>query len=593
MSFSLTRKVFVLDTNFFISAFEKSPYDIKKFFSIVEELKIKIIASDLILNELRWYIRRRINNRITIVKTSIKEIRDLHSELQAKDIAVPQIADISNIILAREYNGIVVTSDLKLIKACEQIDTPVLTNSAFAYLISQEITSLENKEFINELYDVILSDEIRYSVSQSDLYDPVNRIKKIQLYAIKVLENLPSIERDKYRRSKGQELTAEENELLNLINEIGFEFSSFLERLQKGDDIEALKIELSDIYCDLSDSSLRVRIALKNRRSSVIELSTRIKARILFILSVVNFSLLDIKDLESNLNILSEIAATSPHLVSDLFMDLQFLRIVYLFISGKYERLNSYFSDSFTLLCSTENRVDLVNLTRAVIFATTLVDSGIVEEQALLEGEEELLLLVQLGYILLQLKHFAHALILLLQSYYIASKKKNVQLMKDTLELLIVVHYSTNEKISEEISRAINDLNEMSVYDTPVISSLSKSSLSNFVIIEPIDIEDAPSELQRWLYIYDHDLVHYNQSIAQVIYAINPYFWPKIAIVLEQKLNSYEIRPGRQLKIISGSISTELPTKSNEVSLHNVDLVIKIDKPTLSVRGTWGMKIIK
>ncbi|MHA1303119.1 MAG: hypothetical protein ACTSQE_07185 [Candidatus Heimdallarchaeaceae archaeon] len=592
MSISSAQSSFVLDTNFFISAFEKAPNNFNRFLSSSEELRIELLTSNLIIKELRWYLRRRIQNKVKVIKISMKELRTLHDQLQKKGIPIPQFPDLSNILIAKMYNATVITSDLKLIKACEFTNTPVLMSSSFAILLKERAKSFKVKEFFEKLYDTILSDEIQYSVEQSEIYDPVYRIKKIQLYAIKVLQELPSIQNHTETQTKGTfHLLTEENELLELINEIEFEFPTYLKHLREAHNLEALRVELKDIYIHLIDSTLQLRIALKNKKSSIIDLSIRIKARILFVLSIVEFTLLNLDELESTINILGELAASSPELVSDLFMDLQFLRMVFLLISDNFERLNGYFTENFILLCKTEEREDLVKLTRTIIFAATVIESGLIDKKASLEGRDETSLLIQLGYILLQLKDYEKALLLLLQSHYLAAYRKDIELMRDTLELLIVVHYCTGERITEEIEQGIEDLKAMNIYDLPTIAPQKQTNLDLFLLKDLTKLKEAPVQLQRWFYIYDYTIVSKEEEAKIIIFAINPYFWPKTAIIVSHTLSPYELRPGRQIKIIDGLLTTRIPV-NRKLEGHKVDFIIEVKEPKFSLQGPWGMKII-
>ena len=91
-------KKFVLDTNFFISGFEKKPSDFQLFLQVIYDLGLEIYVSNHILQELRWYLRRRIKPPIQVKQISMKKIRDFRKELTKRDIHTPQIVDISNIV---------------------------------------------------------------------------------------------------------------------------------------------------------------------------------------------------------------------------------------------------------------------------------------------------------------------------------------------------------------------------------------------------------------------------------------------------------------------------------------------------------------
>ena len=134
-----TKKVqnnkFVLDTNFFISGFEANPSDFGLFLDIITEMGIELYVTTYIMQEIRWYLRRRIKPPIQILKMPIKEIREYKENLDKEELSSPQINDLSNIVAAKQVNAVVVSSDLKLVRTCEALDVPVLICSSFVFLL--------------------------------------------------------------------------------------------------------------------------------------------------------------------------------------------------------------------------------------------------------------------------------------------------------------------------------------------------------------------------------------------------------------------------------------------------------------------------
>ena len=579
---------FILDTNFIISAFEKNPSTITTFIKKIRNLNIQLLITNHIIKEIRWYLRRRIINEITIKEVSTKEIRKLLSELEKKKISPPHFPDLSNIVLAKKLSGTVVTSDLQLVKTCEELGIPVHMSSSFVFFLKEKANDFADKKYLNELYDNILSDEIKHSVEQSEIYNPVYRIKEIQLHAIKVLQKLPKIS-----PHKPQEMVflKEENELLDLINEIEFEMPNYITQIRDAKNLETLEIELKDIYNQINDIVWQLQLLLKTRKSLILSASIRIKARILFILSIVEFTLLNFGKLENTLNILSEIASTSPDMVSDLFMDLQFLRMVFFFVTQNYNRLTGYFSDNFLLLCEIERRTDLTKLTRTIIFACTILESRVIDKNASLEGKKEISLLFQLGYILLQKRKIENSLLILLQTHYLALQISDEELIRNSLELMIVIHYISNENISTEIEQGILELKKLNPFNVPVFSIKEELDLGIFTEKEFRSFDSFPSLLKEWFYIYDYLIKDEEGQTKTVIFVINPYFSPKTVFITTQSLPMYELRPGRQIKIIKGMLKISKCNYNYEKK--EVDLVIEIKEALFSLRDPWGMKILR
>lgn len=584
---------FVLDTNFFISGFEKNPSDFTLFLNIISDMGIELYVTSNILQEIRWYLRRRIKEPVKVLRIPIKDVREFKSSLDENNLSAPQINDLSNIIAAQNISGIVVSSDLKLVKTCESVNVPVLISSSFIFLLRNTSLKAEYNEVLDRIHDEILSDEIRHSVEKSQMYDPVTRIKKIQEHAINVLQKFTQVDQISPKQETAQYHTLpEENKLIEMMNEIEFEFPNYLEKVESGN-LESLRFELEEAYIILSDLSLELRIALLEKESYIEELSVRLKARILYLLSIVEFTLLDFEKLDGHLNTLTEISAIFPSLVSDIFMDLHFLRMVYFLVTNNHERLRGYYSEKFLFLCERQGRLDLLGLTRAVILASTIMESGLIDKKAVMDGKDEISLLIQIGYILLQREEFELALLILLQSLYLAINLKDQILAKDTLELLVILHYSIKERCTEEIYQGIEDLKELGVYELPVISYADITELHSLTTKEYVPVNELNVILQDWFYMYHSGKYIHGGEVFTYILLKNPYFSPRIALIINIQLSSYDISPGRQIKFYDGLAKVSI-SKESSINGFPVDLIIEINEKEgkFIFRGPFGMKII-
>ncbi len=589
----LQSKKYVLDTNFFISGFEKNPSDFNIFLEIAQDIEIELYVSNHIMQEIRWYLRRRVKDPVQVVRIPIKEIRDYKEEIEKNQSSTPSLNDLSNIVVAKKIGGIVISSDLKLVRTCEALEVPVLISSSFIFLLNNVSTKNEQKAILEKIYDTILSDEIRHSVEKRQTYDPVTRIKKIQEHALSVLQNISKVNQVKQEVDQEQHyLLPEENNLIKIMNEIEFEFPIFLDQLEKGN-LEVLRFELVEAYTVLSDLSLELRVALMDKESYTEELAIRLKARILFLLSIAEFTLLELEKMDGHLNILIEISLVYPKLVSDFFMDLHFLRMVYFLVTNNHERLKGYYSEKFLFLCERQERIDLLRLTRVVILASTIMESGLIDKKAVIDGKDEISLLIQIGYILLQKEQFEHALLILLQSHYLAVNIQDQLLAKDTLELLVILHYSIKEKCTEEIFQGIEDLKELGVFELPTISFADITELQRIVTTEFVPLDDLSSFLKDWFYIYHSGTIIREGEISSFILIKNPYFSPRIALIRKTPFSSYDISPGRQIKLFEGNARVSVP-KESTVDSYPIDLMVEIQEKDSKFifRGPFGMKII-
>jgi len=583
---------FVLDTNFFISGFEKNPSDFNIFLDIISDMGIELYVTSNILQEIRWYLRRRIKEPVQILNIPIKDIREFKDNLD-DSISSPQLNDLSNIVAAKDINGIVVSSDLKLVRTCESVNVPVLISSSFVFLLRNTCLKEEQNESLDRIHDVILSDEIRHSVEKRQMFDPVTRIKKIQEHAINVLQKFSQADQISPKQETAKYHTLpEENNLIEIMNEIEFEFPNYLDKVKNGN-LESLRFELEEAYIVLSDLSLELRIALMEKESYIEELSVRLKARVIYLLCIVEFTLLEFEKLEGYLNTLTEISAIFPTLVADIFMDLHFLRMVYFLVTDNHDRLRGYYSEKFLFLCERQDRLDLIGLTRAVILASTIMESGLIDKRAVIDGTDEIALLIQIGYILLQRRQFEHALLILLQSHYLAINKKDQILAKDTLELIVILHYSIKERCTEEIYQSIEDLQELGIYELPVISYADITELQALVTKEFVQISELNEVLQDWFYMYHNGRYMKDGEIYSYLLMKNPYFSPRIALILKTVFSPYDVSPGRQIKIYDGLVNVSI-SKESSINGYPVDLTIEVDEKEgkFIFRGPFGMKII-
>ena len=593
LSSSHTRTTkYVIDTNFFISGFEKNPKSITRFINIITENGFEIYVTNLIISELRWYLRRHIKSPIKVYSVDMKKIRKLRSQLERDGIISPTVEDLSNIEAANSLNATIVTSDLHLLRVCEKLDIPAIISSSFVYLLLSIVNDSLSREFLYKLYDIILSDEISYSISQQEEHDPIIRIKKIQEHALTVIKQLSQqVVYTSQNELQTVRLLPEEARLIDFINQIEFEFPNYLSVIENGD-YEAIHTELLEIYKELIDITSELRVALQSETSVVLDVATRLKARILFLLCVVEFNILDLNLLSKNLDILTELSITHSNLIADLYMDIHFLRMIYFVIIENPERLQHYYSEKFILLCETEQRYDLIRLTRVVVLASTILESGLIDKQASVPGKDEVALLQQIGYIMLQLQKFEQAMLLLYQTLYYSFSLKDMQSAKDTLSLLIVLNYAIGESYSLELHNAISELKKLGAYDYPHIEKPTNSFVKQCETDDFIDIEKLSSYFREWFYIYKYVTLGENQSPASVLLIKNPYFEPKVALVSNKKFSPHEVLPGRQIKMYDGKIKITANIPEPYTKL-NIDMLILVEDETKIVcRGTFGLKLL-
>lgn len=589
MRSSAQYSIFIIDSNFVISAFEKDPASFTQFSTLIQKMDMQLVMSSNIIEELRWYLRRRIQPEIQIIDTDSRNIRLLKRQLEkTQNVKLPQFNDLSNITLAMNNNGTIISSDLDLIQICEKLNINAMIGSSFIVYLKEKVNNQSERNFLDKLYDNILSDEIRHSVNSQDRFDPVTRIKKIQEYAIDVLHDNTSSSYELEQRDEVY-LSEDENKLIEFMNEIEFEFPNYLKEIQN-ESIIGLNYELNEIYATLTDLSLQIRISLREKDSFIQKLATRLKSRILYLLCIINFMQLELKDLDRNLNTLTEIILLEPHFSSDIFMDLQFIRMIFLLITNNHERLQSYYTEKFLFLCEQQKRSDISKLTRIIIVASTVIESGLIDEKAAINDIEDISLLIQLGYIFLQTSQIKAASLLLRQALYMAIYMEASRLIMDIIELSIVLSYHKQEKIPPQVETAFLFLKEKEFSNIPCSKKKEKEQMIEENTYQ--DINKLSERFKDWFYVYDREESVSNNKKEIIIYLTNPIYCDKIALILNQDVSVHDIVVGKQLKIIKGKVKFDSTTKYS-LKHANIDYIIKADfEPiALGFRGLFGLNV--
>ncbi len=590
MRSSAQQSIFIIDSNFVISAFEKDPASFSQFSTLIQRMGMQLVMSSNIIEELRWYLRRRIQPEVQIIDTDNRNIRLLKKKLEkTQNDKLPQFNDLSNITLAMNNNGTIVSSDLDLIQTCEKLNINAMIGSSFIVYLKERVNN-QDLIFLDKIYDNILSDEIRHSVNSQDRFDPVTRIKKIQEYAIDVLHENKSSSYELEQRDEVY-LSEEENKLIEFMNEIEFEFPDYLKEIQN-ENIVGLNYEFNEIYATLTDLSLQIRISLREKDSFIQKLATRLKSRILYLLCIINFMQLQLKDLEKNLNTLTEIMLLEPNVSTDIFMDLQFIRMIFLLITNNHERLQSYYTEKFLFLCEQQKRPDISKLTRIIIVASTVIESGLIDEKAAINDIEDISLLTQLGYIFLQTGQIKASSLLLRQALYMAIYMDASRLIMDIIELSIVLSYHKQERIPPQVETAFLFLKEKEFSNIPCSKKKGKEQVVEYNTYQ--NINNLSEMFNDWFYIYDSEKIVSNKKREIVIYLTNPIYCDKIALFLNQDVSIHDIEIGKQLKIIKGQIKFDSASASKHSLKHeDVDYIIKADYEPIALgfRGLFGLNV--
>lgn len=199
-----------LDANFFISGFSERPKDVQLIKEACDRIGLEIWMTRQVFQELRWYLRREVEQVVQIDETLMKDIKAFLESLQKPESALPQPNDMSMVLAAiRAKKARIVTSDLKLLNTMQEfkIEAEGIVGSAFVLELIESSEDPEQKKKLDPIRDRIYAEEVRYSISRQEAYDPVTRIRIIEDHAMKVMRTVrrPAGGLDK-KLSKGQSL---------------------------------------------------------------------------------------------------------------------------------------------------------------------------------------------------------------------------------------------------------------------------------------------------------------------------------------------------------------------------------------------------
>ncbi len=238
-----------LDANFFISGFSDRPKDVQIIKQAADAIGAELWITRQVFQELRWYLRREVEQIIQIDETLSKDIKHLMESTKRPESSLPQPNDMSLILGAmRNKESKIVTSDMKLLNTIEEIkiDVEGIVGSAYVLELMESVNDDMIKKQLSKIRDRIYSEEVRYSISRQESYDPVTRIRIIEAHALRVLRTVkrPTEGLDR-QLSKGQPLF-----VLDFLEDIKADIPNMFDDFREGKydslarEIEAIQNEI-------------------------------------------------------------------------------------------------------------------------------------------------------------------------------------------------------------------------------------------------------------------------------------------------------------------------------------------------------------
>lgn len=237
-----------LDANFWISGFSDRPKDVALIKQAADRVGFELWITRQVFHELRWYLRREVEKIINIDETLQKEIKAFMESLKRPESSLPQLNDMSLVLASmRSKHSKIITSDLKLLNLIQDlnIDVEGVVGSAFVLELIESIDDEKLKKGLTKIRERIYAEEVRYSISRKEAYDPVTRIRIIEEHAMRVLRAVKKPAEVDRKLSRGQPLF-----VLDFLEDIKAGLMTMLDDFQLGK-YDSLAIEIQAIQDEI------------------------------------------------------------------------------------------------------------------------------------------------------------------------------------------------------------------------------------------------------------------------------------------------------------------------------------------------------
>ncbi|UJG40654.1 MAG: hypothetical protein K9W45_12565 [Candidatus Heimdallarchaeum aukensis] len=591
-------ETFVVDTNFFISGFQSEPQKYSKFAQIVKKLKIKIVITSYIKGEMRHFLFRELEPHITVKKVDTEDFNQFLTRLYSLTPSVPQKPDLSVIYVAYKLKAKIVSSDIKLIETAELVNIQSYIDSAFVRYLIEKCDDSSSLKFLQELERKLFSAEIRYSVSSTNRYDPVKRISKIFDSAISVIkaEYEEKISEIKEGDISKEEFSIQALQLKELISEVWEDLSIF-ETDFREEKYEELQPELISRVREIIDAIVDWRLASSDIEDHPIYNSSLVLlSRLLYLACI---CLIENKELELGRVYMDELLMIffqSTAVVTDLDMEIHFLRIILLLLTEQIHRLPSYFTPAFEDLCVRRNRPDLANLVHTLILLSVVLSNGEIEEEAIPRSYEDIEFINQIGFKFMQQGKTFQSRLMFEQSFHLALNSENYGLCILSLEFLTWLFFSGIPELKTTIEDYYNKLIKKSpkIKDSykPVLKlRSSKSALKKFVSSSPKLLKEYPKEMRSPYYVLSSETIKIkNIGFVPLIRTMNWDLTARVGIVDEKSSCVEKAVLGSIIYLVDGKY-TVVEASSYVKKKFNVELLIFIDQtsePTVVIKTPGG-----
>ncbi|NHI87910.1 MAG: hypothetical protein EAX87_00220 [Candidatus Thorarchaeota archaeon] len=592
-----------LDANFFISGFSDRPKDVAVVKKAADEAEMELWITRQVFQELRWYLRREAEKIVQIDETLSKDIKAFMESINRPESSLPQPNDMSLVLGAMRSKGSkIVTSDLKLLNTIQDLNVDVegIVGSAFVLELMESVSDEKLKEDLSAIRDRIYSEEVRYSISRQETYDPVTRIRIIEDHALRVLRTVkrPAEGFDR-KLSKGQPLF-----VLDFLEDIKADVPNMFEDFREGKydtlahEIEAVQNEIERLLIVSTlteDSETHGQLV---RHASDLTLFLYYLEMICHLYRGTRQGIEDaltISDEAFRLLMFAEVS--NDELKASVF----FVRIVLALIREDYEEIDYYYS----LYDSMINRIGLTDMleTSEGLYITMQILRKFMGGFSLTKNklqypEVTMSMLNDLTKYAIQFDDHDNAWQLAVTAYKIGVAYNKEDGALGSFLMLYKVSSSSHdrfkpalEKIAEHALKAFVKKGWDTTQITPILNEVQGQlpQVSGMTTDGPVDQKELNEELTGWMDVLSLETI----DGVEMLVVRNDKLQARIAIAVGNRQELCALKTGHKVALTNGNFEVS-NAKPEVVKQYSIVLTITpSESAEISYEGEYGFSYLK
>ncbi|NWF95229.1 MAG: hypothetical protein HXY34_03720 [Candidatus Thorarchaeota archaeon] len=592
-----------LDANFFISGFSERPKDVLTIKEAADSVGMELWMTRQVFLELRWYLRREVEQIVAIDETLPKDIKSLMEATRRPESALPQPNDMSLVLAAQRIKGSkVVTSDLKLLNLIQDLGFSVdgIVGSAFVLELIESVDSEELKKKLTAIRERIYAEEVRYSIARKEAYDPVARIRIIEEHAMRVLRTVkrPVEELDR-KLTKGQPLF-----VLDFLEDIKASIPAMFDDFREGrydtlaSEIEAVQNEIERllIVSTLTEDG--------PTHQSLVESASDLTLFLYFLETICHLYRGTRQGIEDALKVSEEAfrllmfsAVKNEELKASVF----FTRIVLALIREEYEEIDYYYSLYESMLAragledmkaTSEGLYVTMQILRKFMGGFSITKTKLQYPDVTVE------MLNDIAKYAVQLDDHENAWQLSVKAYQIGVAYGKEEAARQSFLMLYKVCAATGDRLKSQLEKFAENALKMFVkngWDTsmiiPVLNEVQgrPPTVPDMTTPGPVPVSSLPNELKGWMDV----LLLQNILGREMLVVRNSGLTARIGVVVANHPGLKSLRTGYKIALTSG----DFKVTNAEASVIKQYSVMVIVEPTptaeISYEGEYGFRSLK